>query len=113
MNGLQKFSDQNSQVSKLSETWRTATNSKRAKQGGGFGGVSGLEKKRQYKAMDSSAGRSDGYSMVFDRDEVRRRHGKGEERKLESRQRTRSRSRSRSPIKRGRDYNDRRLDNRD
>ncbi|KAI9855592.1 MAG: Peptidyl-prolyl cis-trans isomerase cyp6 [Trichoglossum hirsutum] len=99
-------------VSKLSETWRTATNSKRAKQGGGFGGVSGLEKKRQYRAMDSSAGRSDGYSMVFDRDEVRRRHEGGGERKPESRRRTRSRSRSRSPVKHGRGYSDRRLDKR-
>ncbi|OWP03673.1 hypothetical protein B2J93_2185 [Marssonina coronariae] len=37
-------------VSKLSDTWRTATNSKRRTTvGGGFGGVSGLEKKRQYK----------------------------------------------------------------
>merc|ERR1711939_997355 len=36
-------------VSKLSDTWRTATNSKRRHGGGGFGGVSGLEKKRQYK----------------------------------------------------------------
>ncbi|KAI9888594.1 MAG: Peptidyl-prolyl cis-trans isomerase cyp6 [Vezdaea aestivalis] len=39
-------------VSKLSDTWRTATNSKRAQQGRGFGGISGLEKKRQYRAKD-------------------------------------------------------------
>ncbi|KAG9231422.1 putative peptidyl-prolyl cis-trans isomerase-like 4, partial [Amylocarpus encephaloides] len=39
-------------VSKLSDTWRTATNSKRRQGGGGFGGVSGLEKKRHYKAAD-------------------------------------------------------------
>ncbi|EHK99944.1 putative Peptidyl-prolyl cis-trans isomerase-like 4 [Glarea lozoyensis 74030] len=40
-------------VSKLSDSWRTATNSKRRQGGGGFGGVSGLEKKRQYKAAES------------------------------------------------------------
>ncbi|KAH0543019.1 Peptidyl-prolyl cis-trans isomerase cyp6 [Glutinoglossum americanum] len=76
----ESFLIKKSKVSKLSDTWRTATNSRRAKQGGGFGGVSGLEKKRQYKAMDSSAGRSDGYSMIFDRDEVRRRHESSGER---------------------------------
>ncbi|KAJ5054270.1 uncharacterized protein L3040_000549 [Drepanopeziza brunnea f. sp. 'multigermtubi'] len=41
-------------VSKLSDTWRTATNSKRRNGGGGFGGVSGLEKKRQYKVGASN-----------------------------------------------------------
>ncbi|KAI9771190.1 MAG: Peptidyl-prolyl cis-trans isomerase cyp6 [Geoglossum simile] len=97
-------------VSKLSETWRTATNSKRARQGGGFGGVSGLEKKRQYKIMDSTVGRSDGYSMVFDRDEVRRRHERAGDRKSRIRRKSQSRSRSRSPVKRARDYSDRRPD---
>ncbi|KEF57096.1 peptidylprolyl isomerase [Exophiala aquamarina CBS 119918] len=35
-------------VSKLSDTWRDATNSKRAKNSGGFGGIASLEKKRHY-----------------------------------------------------------------
>ncbi|KAI9835412.1 MAG: Peptidyl-prolyl cis-trans isomerase cyp6 [Sarea resinae] len=47
-------------VSKLSETWRTATNSKRAKHGGGFGGLSNLEKKRQYRAAENGRGGNDG-----------------------------------------------------
>ncbi|KAL9027393.1 MAG: hypothetical protein Q9196_004070 [Gyalolechia fulgens] len=41
-------------VSRLSDNWRTATNSKRAKHAGGFGGVANLEKKRQYRAMDAN-----------------------------------------------------------
>ncbi|KAI9849992.1 MAG: Peptidyl-prolyl cis-trans isomerase cyp6 [Thelocarpon superellum] len=56
-------------VSKLSDTWRNATNSSRARRGGGFGGISGLEKKRHYKAMDHSGGRVQGYGMVFDKEE--------------------------------------------
>ncbi|KAL8922693.1 MAG: hypothetical protein Q9208_005006 [Pyrenodesmia sp. 3 TL-2023] len=42
-------------VSRLSDTWRTATNSKRKNQVGGFGGVANLEKKRQYRAVDAEA----------------------------------------------------------
>lgn len=65
-------------VSRLSETWRNATNSKRAKKGGGFGGVSNLEKKRQYRAAESKdedrRRRSNGYDMIFDKDEIR--HGR-------------------------------------
>ncbi|KAI9797194.1 MAG: Peptidyl-prolyl cis-trans isomerase cyp6 [Piccolia ochrophora] len=57
-------------VSKLSDSWRDATNSKRARQGGGFGGISGLEKKRHYKAMDSTTARPRGYGMVFDEDDT-------------------------------------------
>ncbi|KAK2744873.1 Peptidyl-prolyl cis-trans isomerase cyp6 [Onygenales sp. PD_40] len=76
-------------VSKLSDSWRNATNSKRAGQRGGFGGISGLEKKRQYRASD--APRRDGYGMVFDKDEMRRR-GDAEPSKA-----SRGRSRSRSP----------------
>ncbi|KAL9121553.1 MAG: hypothetical protein Q9187_001887 [Circinaria calcarea] len=59
-------------VSKLSDTWRTATNSKRAAGYGGFGGISGLEKKRQYRAMDTAGKQSRGYGMVFDRDDIRK-----------------------------------------
>jgi peptidyl-prolyl cis-trans isomerase-like 4 len=83
-------------VSKLSDTWRTATNSKRRQGGGGFGGVSGLEKKRQFKAEDYG-GRRDRYGMVYDEDELRKRHDRGSKYATEERERTRSRSRSRSP----------------
>ena len=60
------------QVSKLSDTWRTATNSKRSKQGGGFGGISSLEKKRQYRVREFNDSRQDGYGMVFDEREASR-----------------------------------------
>ncbi|KAK2754706.1 Peptidyl-prolyl cis-trans isomerase cyp6 [Arachnomyces sp. PD_36] len=75
-------------VSKLSESWRTATNSNRAKQRGGFGGVSNLEKKRQYRAAEGGP-RRDGYGMVFGGDQGSY--------KPPPRARSRSRSRSRSP----------------
>ena len=39
-------------VSKLSDSWRDATNNKRRNQAGGFGGIASLEKKRQYRAED-------------------------------------------------------------
>jgi peptidyl-prolyl cis-trans isomerase-like 4 len=81
-------------VSKLSDTWRTATNSKRRQAEGGFGGVSGLEKKRQYKVEDYG-GRRDRYGMVHDESELRRRHER--EGKYSSEKRERSRTRSRSP----------------
>lgn len=84
-------------VSRLSDTWRTATNSKRAKNAGGFGGVASLEKKRQYRAMDADEKKNtrnrDGYDMVMDRDDLRNK------RHHESNQRSHHRyqSRSRSP----------------
>ncbi|EEH36466.1 RNA binding protein [Paracoccidioides lutzii Pb01] len=74
-------------VSKLSDTWRNATNSKRASQRGGFGGISTLEKRRQYRA--SEALRRDSYGMVFDKEDMRR--------KGDSKSYKHSRSRSRSP----------------
>jgi peptidyl-prolyl cis-trans isomerase-like 4 len=81
-------------VSKLSDTWRTATNTKRRMGGGGFGGVSGLEKKRQYKAQGEEwdGRRRDRYGMVYDEDELRRKHEK--QGKYDSEKRERSRSRS-------------------
>ncbi|KAH6683128.1 peptidyl-prolyl cis-trans isomerase-like 4 [Halenospora varia] len=92
-------------VSKLSDTWRTATNSKRKNGGGGFGGVSGLEKKRQYKAADYSSGsRRDRYGMVYDEDDLRRRHER--EGKYDSEKRERSRSRSPQRERRGYDSRD-------
>ncbi|KAF2017557.1 cyclophilin-like protein [Aaosphaeria arxii CBS 175.79] len=36
-------------VSKIADDWRDATNSKRRSRAGGFGGISNLEKKRQYR----------------------------------------------------------------
>ena len=51
-------------VSRLSETWRSATNSKRKRQTGGFGGISSLEKKRHYRA-DASEGKHGSYGMIF------------------------------------------------
>ncbi|OKL58571.1 Peptidyl-prolyl cis-trans isomerase-like 4 [Talaromyces atroroseus] len=89
-------------VSKLSDTWRQATISKR--QGGGFGGISSLERRRQYRAADDHRGRSDRYGMVFDKDEMRR---------APNREPTASqpaRSRSRSPLRKG---PERRRDERD
>ncbi|KAL8948403.1 MAG: hypothetical protein Q9222_005405 [Ikaeria aurantiellina] len=67
-------------VSRLSDTWRTATNSKRANKAGGFGGVANLEKKRQYRAVNPDGGstkrKTTGYDMVLDRDELHdKRHG--------------------------------------
>lgn len=83
-------------VSRLSDTWRNATNSKRAKQGGGFGGVSNLEKKRQYRAAESKdedrRRRSNGYDMIFDKDEIR--HGRDRAPDRDSRLYYRPRSRS-------------------
>jgi peptidyl-prolyl cis-trans isomerase-like 4 len=90
-------------VSKLSDSWRTATNSKRRQGGGGFGGVSGLEKRRQYKAEDYGGGRRDRYGMVYDEDELRRRHER--EGKYDSEKR--ERSRSRSPQEKRRSYYER------
>ena len=75
-------------VSRLSDTWRDATNSKRAARSGGFGGISSLEKKRQYRAADSSRRDSRGYGMVFDKEDIRRRKNQPSESR---------RSRSRSP----------------
>ena len=87
-------------VSRLSDTWRNATNSKRAKQGGGFGGISNLEKKRQYRAAESKdedrRRRSNGYDMIFDKNEIR--HGR--DRAPDRDPRLYHHSRSRSPKRR-------------
>ncbi|KAJ5273892.1 hypothetical protein N7478_009017 [Penicillium angulare] len=60
-------------VSKLSESWRNATVTKR-KQRGGFGGVADLEKKRHYRVADEyRADEADNsYRMVFDKNKPRR-----------------------------------------
>jgi len=88
-------------VSKLSEHWRDGENSKRKTQGGGWGGIRELEKKRQYRA-EEDAGRRGGekYGLMHDK----QRDGGDSKRK---------RSRSRSPRDdRRRDYNDRPRDGR-
>ncbi|KAJ5144719.1 hypothetical protein N7448_002111 [Penicillium atrosanguineum] len=56
------------QVSKLSESWRNATVTKR-KQRGGFGGVADLEQKRQYRDSDYDRVEEDdgSYGMMFDK----------------------------------------------
>jgi peptidyl-prolyl cis-trans isomerase-like 4 len=86
-------------VSKLSDSWRTSTNSKRRHGGGGFGGVSGLEKKRQYKAAEYGGVRRDRYGMVYDEDELRKRHER--EGKYDSDKKEKSRSRSPQEERRG------------
>ncbi|KAL8638578.1 MAG: hypothetical protein Q9228_004278 [Teloschistes exilis] len=95
-------------VSRLSNSWRTTTNSKRAKQAGGFGGVASLEKKRQYRAMDAEKDRrrknSSGYDLVLDKDNVQK-GGRGEsDHRQDPRRSSRSRSRSRSPPRRDHQY---------
>ncbi|KAI9719257.1 MAG: Peptidyl-prolyl cis-trans isomerase cyp6 [Candelaria pacifica] len=93
-------------VSKLSDTWRSAANSKRARQGGGFGGISGLEKKRQFRASDNSGRQTGRYGMVFDKNDIRRERG-GEDTYEPP---PRDRSRSKSPKRPSRSYDDRRRD---
>ncbi|KAL8777403.1 MAG: hypothetical protein Q9213_007875 [Squamulea squamosa] len=89
-------------VSRLSDTWRTATNFKRANQSGGFGGVANLEKKRQYRAVDPDVStrshRSTGYDMVHDQNDIR----SGRHRDPETGSSFRYHSRSRSPRRRDR-----------
>ncbi|KAJ5707971.1 hypothetical protein N7488_007772 [Penicillium malachiteum] len=60
-------------VSKLSESWRNATVTKR-RQRGGFGGVADLEQKRQYRVSDDRRADDDdaSYRMVFDKSKSRR-----------------------------------------
>ncbi|KAL9136369.1 MAG: hypothetical protein Q9175_002418 [Cornicularia normoerica] len=84
-------------VSRLSDKWRSVTNSKRAQHGGGFGGIAGLEKKRHFRAIDPKSGEdrknSSGYAIVIDKDAIR------DERdtELDRRDQLRNSSRSRSP----------------
>lgn len=73
-------------VSKLSDTWRDATNSKRRTRGGGFGGVDDLQRKRHYRGEeDRSTGK--GYRMVFNKEDI-----KSSDQKARPRERSRSRS---------------------
>lgn len=89
-------------VSKLSDTWRDATNSKRRTQGGGgFGGVDSLQRKRHYRD-EEDRGTGKGYRMVFNKDDMK---------STDREERPRERSRSRSP-RRERYKNTNRSDNR-
>jgi peptidyl-prolyl cis-trans isomerase-like 4 len=90
-------------VSKLSNDWRSNTNSKTARSRGGFGGIESLEKRRQYRAFDGGRDRDrdDKYNYVFDKD---RRH---EDRRDDRRQEKQHKSRSRSPPKHERRERDR------
>ncbi|KAJ5810574.1 uncharacterized protein N7503_002792 [Penicillium pulvis] len=114
-------------VSKLSESWRNATVTKR-RQRGGFGGVADLEKKRQYRVPDEVRAdkTDDSYNMVFDKNKRRDRPSgppdAGEERRRSpprdtyrdrrDQDRPRRRSPSRSPGPRDRRDRDRYRDNR-
>ena len=80
-------------VSKLSDTWRDATNSKRARHSGGFGGIESLEKKRHYREQEGRGSGGRGYRMVFDKDDIRRDRNSPPR----SKEPRRSRSRSQSP----------------
>ncbi|KAL8836630.1 MAG: hypothetical protein Q9170_002853 [Blastenia crenularia] len=83
-------------VSRLSDTWRSATNSKRANQAGGFGGVATLEKKRQYRAKEAdhhdARKNRDSYDMVMDKNELRNKRDRESDRRSHYRYRSRSRS---------------------
>lgn len=69
-------------VSKLSEVWRSETNTKRksaaAKRGGGgWGGVEELEKWRKYRDEDDRRDNEDSYQMVHGAEEMRGQYEKG------------------------------------
>ncbi|KAL7622693.1 Peptidyl-prolyl cis-trans isomerase-like 4 [Parahypoxylon ruwenzoriense] len=63
-------------VSKLAEVWRGGENAKRKRRrdGGGWGGVKGLEKWRKYREDDGSDEPGDRYTMVYGEEEMRGRH---------------------------------------
>ena len=76
-------------VSRLSEVWRSETNTKRKRaaangSGGGWGGVKELEKWRQYrKEEDVDHNDGGGYRMVHGIEEMRGRHDKDDRGKAE------------------------------
>ncbi|KAK3934603.1 cyclophilin-like domain-containing protein [Diplogelasinospora grovesii] len=68
-------------VSRLSEVWRSETNSKRKRAaarggGGGWGGVKELEKWRKYREEGDEPADDDDYDMVHGIEEMRGRHDK-------------------------------------
>jgi peptidyl-prolyl cis-trans isomerase-like 4 len=98
-------------VSRLSEHWRDGENSKRETQGGGWGGIRDLEKRRKYRGEEDVERKSDGkYGLVFDKQQQdrdakrkrsrspsprgeRRRHGSDQPRGDKRRDRSRDRHR--------------------
>ncbi|KAI1925695.1 Peptidyl-prolyl cis-trans isomerase-like 4 [Ophidiomyces ophidiicola] len=79
-------------VSKLSDSWRSATNAKRANQRGGFGGISSLEKKRHYRAAADIPRKRDRYGMVFEKEGIPSGNASRDSHKGSQRYRSRSRS---------------------
>lgn len=74
-------------VSRLADVWRTSTNTKRKRTGGGFGGIEGLEKKRQYRAQaDPDREKPGKYGLVFNK------KAEGSQKDAAKRERSRSRS---------------------
>jgi len=61
-------------VSKLADSWRDVAKSKTAKRKGGYGGIDGLEKKRQYRDFQGNDRRGDDedYRYVFDKKDNKR-----------------------------------------
>ncbi|KAK8204390.1 Peptidyl-prolyl cis-trans isomerase-like 4 [Zalaria obscura] len=95
-------------VSKLAGEWRNTTNSKTARSRGGFGGIAGLEKRRQYRGEGGGdRSRGDRYDYVFDKDDKRRKREEAERDSPDRRDdRKRHRSRSKSPRRDRRDRDD-------
>lgn len=88
-------------VSKLSNMWRDSTNTKRASNRGGFGGIDSLQRKTHYREGGNER-RDRNYRMVFDKNDSRRGEnaegdGAGRRRRSRTRSHDRDRSRSRSP----------------
>ncbi|EON69435.1 hypothetical protein W97_08695 [Coniosporium apollinis CBS 100218] len=81
-------------VSRLPESWRESGSFKRWQERGrgGFGGIEGLEKRRQYRNEDAPRAREGRYGYVFDKGESRRRDEGGRGGRGGARERSRSRS---------------------
>jgi len=81
-------------VSRLPESWRESGSFKRWQERGrgGFGGIEGLEKRRQYRNEDAPRAREGRYGYVFDKGEARRRDEGGRGGRGGARERSRSRS---------------------
>lgn len=92
-------------VSKLSNDWRSTTNSKTARSKGGFGGIDSLEKRRQYRGAEGGKARGDSYDYVFDKEERRRRSEVDD--RDQKRETATNRARSRSPRRPDRSERDR------
>ncbi|KAH7390912.1 cyclophilin-like domain-containing protein [Phaeosphaeria sp. MPI-PUGE-AT-0046c] len=66
-------------VSRIADDWRDATNMKRRRAAGGFGGIDNLEKKRQYRGDSGRQIVSDSVvnNLVIDRDTTTQQHTNG------------------------------------